>query len=300
MAPHVYTSAQILDWSAPTPPGILAVLGDPVAHSLSPQLHTPALRACGIAGEYIRLEVKEAAFPATLRQLQALKFRGANVTIPHKFTALRSVDRVSDQARRLGAVNTILFHDGITEGRNSDGPGLVRAITEAFQTSLRDLRILILGAGGGAGRAAAVQCALEGCQRLILANRSIEKLSALQQQLAEFYPSHKTQIIPHAQSSLHQCLPLVDLVINATNLGMKADDAPVLAGALLGNQHLAFDMVYRPLATPFLREAQATGAKISNGLPMLLHQGAVSFEWWFDRPAPLETMRAALLAAVAN
>ena len=95
MHPAYFTYPQIRDWSAAEPPGVLAVLGDPVAHSLSPQLHTPALRACGIAGDYIRLEVKEAEFADALCRLQQLKFSGANVTIPHKFTALRTVDHIS-------------------------------------------------------------------------------------------------------------------------------------------------------------------------------------------------------------
>ena len=298
MHPAYFTYPQIRDWSAAEPPGVLAVLGDPVAHSLSPQLHTPALRACGIAGDYIRLEVKEAEFGEALRRMLDLGFIGANVTIPHKFTALRTVDQVSDQARQLGAVNTLLFRNGRIEGQNSDGPGFVRAIKEAFGQKIRDLRILIIGAGGGAGRAVAVQCALEQCQQLVLVNRSLEKLVSLQKQALEILPGGHVTSIPHDQASLEKALPQVDLVINATNLGMKPGDAPVLAGASLDARHLAYDMVYRPHETAFLKQARTIGASASNGLGMLLHQGAVSFEWWFDRAAPLEAMRAGLLAAV--
>lgn len=298
MHPAYFTYPQLRDWSAAQAPGVLAVLGDPVAHSLSPQLHTPALRACGIFGDYIRLEVKETEFAEALRRMQVLGFIGANVTIPHKFTALRTVDQVSDQARQLGAVNTILFRNGRIEGRNSDGPGFVRAIQEAFGQEIRDLRIMIIGAGGGAGRAVAVQCALEQCPKLVLVNRSLEKLVSLQEQALAIHSRGRVESIPYDQASLEKALPQVDLVINATNLGMKPEDAPVLAGASLNARHLAYDMVYRPHETDFLKQARAVGASASNGLGMLLHQGAVSFEWWFDRPAPLDAMRAGLMAAV--
>ncbi len=299
MHPAYFTYPQIRDWSAVQAPGVLAVLGDPVAHSLSPQLHTPALRACGIAGDYIRLEVKEAEFGEALRRMQELGFIGANVTIPHKFTALRSVDQVSDQARQLGAVNTLLFRNGRIEGRNSDGPGFVRAIREAFGREIRDLRIMIIGAGGGAGRAVAVQCALEQCQQLVLVNRSLGKLVSLQNQALEIISSGKVLSFAHDQASLEKALPNVDLVINATNLGMKPEDGPVLAGAALTASHLAYDMVYRPNETAFLKQARTVGANACNGLGMLLHQGVVSFEWWFDRAAPLEAMRAGLMTAVS-
>ena len=277
---------------------VLSVFGDPVAHSLSPQLHNPALLECGIAGEYVRIEVKEAEFPRALKRIQELGFYGTNVTIPHKFTALRSVDVVSDQARRLGAVNTVIFKDGKSIGRNSDGPGFVRAVKEGFAAEVRDLRVLVIGAGGGAGRAVAVQCALEGCQELILMNRTMEKTAALKQELVEFYPSNKIHLEPWELDRVSHVLSSVDLVINGTNLGMKPDDAPVLAGAALKSRHLVYDMVYKPFETAFLREAKAAGAKCINGLPMLLHQGVVSFEWWFDRPAPIDAMRQGLWNAV--
>lgn len=279
---------------------ILSVFGDPVAHSLSPQLHNPALKACGISGEYVRIEVKEAEFLAALKKIHELGFQGTNVTIPHKFTALRSVEVVSDQARKLGAVNTVIFKDGKSIGRNSDGPGFVRAVREGFEAEVKDLRVLIVGAGGGAGRAVAVQCALENCQRLVLMNRSIEKVEALKLELAEFFPATSISVLPWDGANVEKALTDVDLVINGTNLGMKPEDASVLAGAELDARHLAYDMVYKPFETAFLTHAKSKGAKAINGLPMLLHQGAVSFEWWFDRPAPLEEMRAGLLAAVGG
>jgi shikimate dehydrogenase len=277
---------------------VLSVFGDPVAHSLSPQLHNPALKACGIPGEYVRIQVAEADFAEAMRLIQQQGFHGTNVTIPHKFTALKSVDVVTPQAQRLGAVNTVVFRKGKAEGRNSDGPGFVRAVQEGLGAAVRDLRILIIGAGGGAGRAVAVQCALESCQQLVLVNRSLDKVQALEAELGEFYPKESVAVAPWNQESLEHWLPRVDLVINGTNLGMKPDDESVLLGNEVSPQHLVYDMVYRPYETEFTKQASAKGAKWINGLPMLLHQGAVSFEWWFDQPAPLEVMRQGLWAAV--
>ncbi len=293
---NFYTLAELETMTQTT--AVLSVFGDPVAHSLSPQLHNPALAACSIAGEYVRIQVQSAQFLPALRRIQALGFYGTNVTIPHKFTALNSVDVVSEQARRLGAVNTVIFEKGLAIGRNSDGPGFVRAVAEGFRAQVQDLRVLIIGAGGGAGRAVAVQCALEQCQEIVLMNRSVEKVQALQAELAEFFPAHRIRVEPWTQPRVEAVLGSVDLVINGTNLGMAADDAPVLAGASVEARHLVYDMVYKPAETPFLAAARATGATAINGLPMLLHQGVVSFEWWFDRPAPIEAMRAGLWAAV--
>jgi shikimate dehydrogenase len=234
-----------------------------------------------------------------LKSIEQLGLRGTNVTIPHKFTALRSVDVVSEQAQRLGAVNTVLFQGGRSIGRNSDGPGFVRAVREGFSAEVKDLRVLIIGAGGGAGRAVAVQCALERCQEITLVNRSMDKVLALQTELSEYFPSKKIHVAPWTTDAVAGALTSAELVINGTNLGMKPEDASVLAGAALTSKHLAYDMVYKPAETAFLKHARSQGAKAINGLPMLLHQGAVSFEWWFDQPAPIDAMRAGLWAAVA-
>lgn len=281
-----------------SPPARLAVFGDPVQHSLSPQMHNPGLAACGMEASYVRLEVKKEDFSAALDLLRELNFVGANVTIPHKFTALESVDEIDPSALRLGAVNTILFRpDGSTLGRNSDGPGFVRTIKEEFQTSVRDLRILLLGAGGGAGGAVAVQSALEGCRQLVLTNRTESKARTLAGTLSDLLPGDRCRTLPWTPGALAGALPEIDLVINGTSLGMSPDDPPLLPPGSLTSRHLVYDMVYKPLITPLLMQAQAAGARAINGLPMLLWQGAQSFEWWFDRPAPVDAMRAGLQAA---
>lgn len=290
-----YTLDTIEAAARETPPARLAVFGDPVGHSLSPQMHNPALTACGIEASYVRLQVKTEEFLPALQKLRELRFIGANVTIPHKFTALDSVDEVEPAARRLGAVNTILFRpDGSTLGRNSDGPGFARTIREEFQTEVKDLRILLLGAGGGAGGAVAVQSALEGCRQLILTNRTESKAQALASTLTDLLPGDRCRTLPWTAEALRETLPDIDLVINGTSLGMSPDDPELVPEGSLTSRHLVYDMVYKPLITPLIASARAAGARAINGLPMLLWQGAQSFEWWFNRPAPVDAMRTGL------
>ncbi len=275
------------------PPARLSVFGDPVAHSRSPQLHNPALRACGIDAQYVRLHVRPDEFTEALGLIRELGFYGTNCTIPHKFAALEAVDEADPLARRLGAVNTVVFRGGRTLGFNSDGPGLLRALRDEFGVAVRDLRVLILGAGGGAGRAAAIMCALDGCPRLVLVNRTADKVEAVRAEVASFAPQARLEVVTELD---HATLAGVDMVINATSVGMKPEDPDLLPAGALGSGHLVYDMVYSPPETRLLQTARAAGAKAANGLSMLLHQGAVSFEHWFEQEAPLEAMRAGLLA----
>ncbi len=262
-------------------------------------MHNPALQACGIGAQYVRVQVPVGRVAESFRRFAQAGFWGINVTIPHKFEALDAVDVVDPLARTLGAVNTVHLRDGKLYGYNSDGPGFLRAVNEAFNVSVRGLRVLVLGAGGGAGRAVAVQCALEGCERLVLVNRTQAKAEELQREL-----NAKTQVevITWDADALLRVLPTVDLVINGTSLGMKAEDAPLLPAHGLNQQHLVFDMVYRAggLRTQLGEAAFQANAKYADGALLLLHQGAISFEHWFNQPAPLEAMRAGLAAALGS
>lgn len=293
--PHCYTLDDLSLWPALTPPARLAVIGDPIAHSKSPQMHNPALLACGIDAQYVRVQVPVGRVAEAFRAFATAGFEGINVTIPHKFEALDAVDEVDPLARTLGAVNTVHIHDGRLTGYNTDGPGFLRSVKEAFGAEVRDLRVLILGAGGGAGRAVAVQCALEKCRSLVLVNRTHSKVERLAQELGG-----EIRALPWEDEALLSALPDIDLVVNGTSLGMKPDDAPLLpAGALL-DRHLVFDMVYRTggQLTQLGVAAQAAGACYIDGATLLLHQGAISFEHWFQQPAPLDVMRAGLRAAI--
>lgn len=173
------------------PPARLSVLGDPVSHSKSPHFQNAALRSCAIEAQYVKIHTRPDELTAALRALPSAGFLGANVTIPHKAGALATVDEADDYARMAGAANTVAVDGEKLIGFNTDGPGLLRALRDEFYADLRDLRVMLLGAGGGAGRAIALQCALEGCERLVLVNRTFEKASFLARELSPYFRSDR-------------------------------------------------------------------------------------------------------------
>jgi shikimate dehydrogenase len=282
-------------------PARLAVIGHPIAHSLSPQLHQPALEAAGTGIRYIRLEVEPLQISTAFQQLAALGFIGANITVPHKFEALSACTSVHENATVLGAVNTVLFEGGEVLGFNTDGPGFVRAIREVFSVDIKDLRIMIVGAGGGAGQAIAAQCALEGCEHLVLVNRTLDKATRLAQRLAPHFESERLEgpgdrlvVLAADSPDLQAESDHVDLIINTTSLGMKRTDPSPLPAACLQPHHLVYDTIYNPAQTRLLSEAARHGARTANGLSLLLHQGVLAFELWFPGQDPKEVMRKAL------
>jgi shikimate dehydrogenase len=198
-------------------------------------------------------------------------------------------------------VNTIRLGDNKLIGSNTDGEGFLRAIRTDFSVDVRDLRVIIIGAGGGTGRAIAAQCALENCERLVLVNRTLEKANALVEQLRPFFtgprvlgPAARLEAIAWEESAMRLQLADIDLIVNATPLGMNSSDPSPVPARLLAPHHMVFDCVYGPSKTALLRAADETGARGANGLSMLLHQGALSFSIWLNREAPIDAMRAAL------
>ena len=292
----VYSLDDLRAWPVERPPLRLAVLGDPVAHSASPPMHNAALAECGIDARYTRLHLRADELAEAFRLLPAQGIIGVNCTIPHKFAALALVDRADEHARRIGVVNTVVVEEGKLAGYNTDGPGLVRAVREDFGADLRDLRVMVLGAGGGAGRAIAMLCAIERCPRIALINRTPEKLRVLRAELESFFPADRLAIGTFDPGALAAQLAQIDIVIHCTSLGMKPGDASPIPAEMLAARHLLYDTIYTAARTPLLLAGDAAGARGANGLSMLLHQGAFSFEIWFQRPAPIETMRAALIA----
>jgi shikimate dehydrogenase len=301
----IHTLADLRDWKKKTrdiaPPVRLGVLGDPVAHSFSPEMQNAALQKSGLALQYAPFQIAPNELPEALRLMREFDFVGLNLTVPHKIAALSLVDEIEERARQIGAINTIVFREGRSLGCNTDGPGFERAIREEFSVDLRDMRVLLLGAGGGAGRAIAYQCALGNCERLVLVNRTFDKAQALARELAAYFsgprvlgPEARLEAIRWEERALRRQLGRTDLVINATTLGLQQSDPLPLPRSLLAPHLMIYDLVYKERLTPLLSAAEESGARGANGLTMLLHQGALAFELWFDRPAPLAAMRAAL------
>jgi shikimate dehydrogenase len=277
----------------------LGVLGWPVAHSRSPALHNAALAALGMdAWRYQLLPVPPPLFAATVRELGASGFVGANVTIPHKQSAFALADRVSDAAAAIGAVNTLTFTpDGAIAAENTDAPGLIAALPCAP----RGLRALVLGAGGSA-RAAAWALRREGAAEVLVWNRTAERAQALARELGA-----RAVLAPEP----------ADLLVNCTSVGLDGEEPsaaeaspgarPVqrsaTGAAVLNQLGLTFDqvgdyayvvdMAYSAGQTALLSAARAHRACTVDGLDVLVAQGALSFELWTGRAAPLEVMRRA-------
>jgi shikimate dehydrogenase len=266
----------------------LAVLGQPVAHSLSPAMHSAALEEMGLAGgwTYEAIEVSPRDFPSVVRSLPAAGFVGANVTIPHKEAALALADSASEAARSIGAANTLTFADGRIEAENTDAPGLIAALPD----SPRGKRALVLGAGG-AGRAAAWALADAGAEVSIW-NRTPERAQALAQELGlvAIEPNPEDGRLPSESFAI---------VVNATSLGMNLpSDAESNYLKVLGltddnfpKGQIVVDMAYAESGTELGRAARAEGAHLVDGREVLVRQGAASLEIWTGVSPPLEKMR---------
>jgi len=302
----VYTLADLRNWSDIThgikPPIRLAVIGDPVAHSLSPAMQNAALREEQIDLQYTKLHVRAEELEDALALIRENNFVGANVTVPHKQRAFALMDECDRHAADVGVVNTIVVRGQKLIGFNTDGIGFARAIREEFSVDLKDLRILLVGAGGVA-RAIAFECGKQGCERLVIANRTADRAADLVQQLQKFFvgpkvlgPVSRLQAIGLSDSTLRGQIPHTDLVVNATSLGLEHSDPLPIGGHVLEPHLMIYDTVYSPRRTRLLLAAEQTGARATNGLSMLLHQGARSFEIWFDREASVSAMRVGLQA----
>lgn len=273
-----------------------AVIGNPVGHSLSPTIHNAAFEATGLNYIYGAFRVENVA--DCLRGMRALEgFRGLSVTIPHKISAMAEVDDLDPMAARVGCINTVTNSGGRLRGSVTDGTGTLRAFRGAG-VSLDGKKVLFLGAGG-AVRAVAFAFAMEpGVAGVSILARDREKAATLAADVAD------TAVCPvdhgHLAEQIEGAMADHDIVIQGTPVGMYPHDtgAMCIPRGLLRKDQVAFDMVYRPLRTTFLREAEAAGCTTISGTEMLVQQAAEQFETWTGTPAPVEVMREALLGAL--
>ena len=263
-----YTLADLERWSEIAreidPPIRLGIFGDPVAHSLSPQMQNAALRAFEIKMQYARFHIRVNELRSALRFVRELDFVGINLTVPHKIAGLTQLDVADESASRCSAVNTVCLHDKKLIGSNTDAEGFSSAVRSEFSIDLRDLRVMILGAGGGTGHAIAWQCALENCERLVLVNRTRAKASAIVERLRRFFaearvlgPVARLEAVRWDETAIRAQLADIDLIVNATPLGMNPSDPAPIPARLLAPHHMVFDCVYGPSKTALLRAAPA-------------------------------------------
>jgi shikimate dehydrogenase len=273
-----------------------AVFGHPIKHSASPAMQNAGIAALGLNWRYLAFEVQPENLREAIAGAKRMGFVGLNLTVPHKLLAVEMVDLLDDTAKIWGAVNTIRFElDGTgitrTRGFNTDADAITRSLREDLGVELRGAKVLLLGAGG-AGRVAALKLATDGVGELYLVNRTEAKVAAVAEEIRTRSPDVKVRV--------GYPLGEVDLVMNATSLGLRAEDAlPFVAEKFSFRQARAvYDMVYRPAETAFLQAAKVAGCRTANGIGMLLYQGAKALEIWSGQPAPVEIMRQALIKNV--
>jgi shikimate dehydrogenase len=281
-----------------------AVLGSPINHSLSPVMQQAAFDQAGVDARYFRIEVDEEGLEKAVARLRQVPFGGWNCTVPNKVRMAGLCDRRAESAEQFGVVNTVVNEKGVLVGHSTDGLGWSRALKEAFGRGPDDLRIVLLGSGG-AGRAIAIQAILEKCPDLVLVNRNPararELLADLHARFAEGPLARTPQnlrVIGWDESELERALGQADLVVNATSAGLDPKAPPVLPARILPATLMVFDTIYGVGCAKLRREVEISGAKWSDGLGMLLHQGAAAFSLWTGRDAPVEIMRQALQSAL--
>src|SRR6266567_42027 len=251
-AKEVYTLTDLQRWENIDPPIRLGVFGDPVGHSLSPQMQNAALKSCKIDMQYARFQISPDELQSALDLIRELNFVGVNLTTPHKIGASKLMDEIDDNARRIGAINTVRVDNAKLCGHNT--------------------------------------------------NRNFATAQKLAEELREYFagprvlgPVPRLLAIPWEEAAIRFQIAHLDLIVNATLLGLNRSDPSPIPARLLAPHLMVYDTVYREGRTPFVAAAIEAGARAANGFSMLLYQGALAFEIWFEREAPIEAMRKALM-----
>ncbi|TCL76768.1 shikimate dehydrogenase [Hydrogenispora ethanolica] len=272
---------------------LVGVFGCPVAENPTVVMQEAAFRAAGLNFRYLTVEVKPEDLEAAIRGMRAFNMRGVNLTIPHKVRVLAYLDEVEDDARLMGAVNTVYRRGDRLIGANTDGKGFLQSLREEAGTDPSGKRVVILGAGGAA-RAIGVELALAGAERITVVNRSAGR----GRELVELLNRNTGVRAELAAWDAPYAVPAgTDVLINATSIGLYPDVAakPELVYDTIGPGLIVCDAIPNPPDTAFLKEVRARGAKALDGLGMLVNQGAIGFTIWTGCAAPVAAMRRALL-----
>jgi len=279
----------------------LAVIGHPIRHSVSPAMHNAAIAKLRQQNSrfndwaYYRFDIAPEDFAAAVPLFYKNNFLGLNLTIPHKVQAMDLIHGVSPDGERMGAVNTLVWGEHGYDGFNTDGYGLKNALQADLGVTLKDATVILLGSGGAA-RAAAVQCMLEGCAKLYVGNRSVERLEQLMAVVDAMPGGDRAEAFALAEPPTD--LPEQGVLINATSLGLKEADPAPFDVTQLPKDWAVYDMIYNPDATQILQEARARGLRAANGLSMLVHQGVRSLEIWSHAEVDAHTMMRAATHAL--
>jgi shikimate dehydrogenase len=274
---------------------IYGVIGWPIKHSLSPAMHNAAFKEFGIDAEYRPFEVKPEGLEDFFADLDSC-IKGLNVTVPYKEKVLDFVqlDQESFYLRKIKAVNTLVRKDRIWKGFNTDIPGFSRHLKE-LRFDPKDKKIAILGAGG-ASRAVSYVLAEKSAQEISIFDIDKNKALGIADMLKELFDNFPVRVV----NSIDELdISSKNALINATPVGLKESDPCLIDKKMIRKDLFVYDLIYNPAETKLLSLAKAAGARYSNGLDMLLYQGALSWEHWTGKKAPIETMRVALNNALS-
>ncbi|QQZ10794.1 shikimate dehydrogenase [Heyndrickxia vini] len=265
---------------------LYGVIGDPIAHSLSPLMHNDAFRSLQLDHNYYPFHVTPSHLPDAVKGMKALGVNGFNVTIPHKVTILPLLDKIDSLANAIGAVNTVVRENNELVGYNSDGLGFIRALKEEWKADLENEKVLIIGAGGAA-KAIYYSLVYDGVQTIDICNRTPERAVQLVQSCP--YPSQSNVLLmEEAEENLGE----YTLLIQTTSIGMipNITDSPISVQNIKPGTHVV-DIIYNPFETMILKEAKQKGATTSNGLGMFIYQGAIAFEKWTGQTPNINRMK---------
>ncbi|WP_455644675.1 shikimate dehydrogenase [Methanosphaera sp.] len=271
---------------------ITGVIGHPIEHSFSPPMHNNAYKQMDMDYKYVPFHVQPEDVKNIITAAKTMNIKGLNVTIPHKTTVIPYLDEIDETARRINAVNTISFKDGVAKGYNTDGLGAIKSIQK--YTDLKNKKVLVVGAGG-ASKAITFTLINEGIHDLIIANRSKDNVDKLMTNLINETNFQNISYQPIAETN--DIIEDVDIIINTTPIGMypKHDVEPPISTDKIGIQHTVMDIIYNPLETNLLKQAKINGAKTIPGTHMLINQGIIAFEIFTGRTPSYESFEKPLL-----
>ena len=270
---------------------VFGIFGDPIGHSLSPVIHNAAFQALNLPCHYVPFHIPKERLKEAISAIVALGIGGINITIPHKEAIIPFLNELSDDARKIRAVNTVEVSGNRLIGHNTDGQGFLKSLAEA-NIAPAGLRVILLGAGGAA-RGVAVALLNASISELSIVARPTERLEMLYNDLCAIFPNAKIEKHPFDKNNFSD---VPTLLINSTPLGMKEGDPLPYPSSRIYTNWVVADLVYNPFKTPLLLSAEKVGASIVPGIGMLLHQAVLAFEIFTKQKAPIEVMRTALLA----
>jgi shikimate dehydrogenase len=265
-----------------------AVIGDPIDHSLSPNIHSAAFRELDLDCSYIGYRIPKGELEEGIQGLKKIKISGFNVTIPHKIEMMKYVDKIDESCSLIGAVNTVANNDGVLKGYNTDMDGFLEPFKKK-ELKINDCKILLIGAGGAA-RAIVAGFAKEKAKSITIANRTLENAN----NLSEFAKKIGLDASAIQINDVKDSAKNYDIIVNATSIGLKNESSPISLDGI-NEKTIVYDIVYMPMNTDFIKKAKENNAIIIYGYEMLLGQATRAFQIWHNMEAPYNAMKKALL-----